>query len=654
MQGSLQRYSKLSIIVIVVMLFMPTISSVSASDAVWPMFKGNAQHTGQSQYKGSEHGLLLWNFATEGRARITSSPTIGADGTIYFGAYDTNLYALTPDGKEKWRYKAGQIIDSTPAIGPDGTIYFGSWDKNLYAIKPNGKGIWKDQAPARISSSPTIGPDGTIYIGADDGFLYAITPQGSLKWSFQTKARIFSSAALAPDGTVYVGSFDSNVYALNPDGKEKWRFPTAAVVFSSPAIGPDGTIYVGSYDNHTYAITPDGKEKWRFRADIVQASPTIASDGTIYIGSFDNNLYALIPDGKEKWRFKTDDLIVSSPVIDSEGTVYFGSVDGYLYALTPDGKEKWRFQTGGKIYSSPSIAPDGTIYVGSSDNLYAIGEPSVVPTGTKFSNSGSINEVVGYGGIELYVIKVNETLSTNATKNVNTDVILKNITTEPRTFVPTSFALKDMDGKEYAVDLTKSTFKNVKVQTNDIVRGTLNFETPSEAVVNMLTYQDIKGVSLGINLKSVKSPPDKEPTSAFTPGSNVDTKLISEKVELTILDEKFLGSDPRQYAVTVSIKNLSSGTIRYDEAYAYIKDAVGNVYTPIHGFFSGELNAGQSVTGKITFIVPRNVDSVIFVYDDVSTDSYFLVPEFPLTVGIVILVSISLMVLASKFRPLKI
>jgi outer membrane protein assembly factor BamB len=31
-------------------------------------------------------------------------PAIGADGTIYVGSWDYNLYAVKPDGSEKWKF----------------------------------------------------------------------------------------------------------------------------------------------------------------------------------------------------------------------------------------------------------------------------------------------------------------------------------------------------------------------------------------------------------------------------------------------------------------------------------------------------------------------------------------------------------------------
>ena len=34
----------------------------------------------------------------------------------------------------KWKYATGSEVRSSPALGPDGTVYFGSYDSNIYAI----------------------------------------------------------------------------------------------------------------------------------------------------------------------------------------------------------------------------------------------------------------------------------------------------------------------------------------------------------------------------------------------------------------------------------------------------------------------------------------------------------------------------------------
>ena len=81
---------------------------------------------------------MRWRFNTSGK--ISSSPAIGSDGTIYVGGEDHYLYAVTPQGELKWRFETDGGIVSSPTIGPDGTIYIGSQDHHLYAIRSESSG----------------------------------------------------------------------------------------------------------------------------------------------------------------------------------------------------------------------------------------------------------------------------------------------------------------------------------------------------------------------------------------------------------------------------------------------------------------------------------------------------------------------------------
>ena len=97
------------------------------------MFRANLQRTGVYNTKGIyQLTELKWKFKTKGR--VFSSPAI-ADGVVYFGSVDGNLYAVDiKTGQEKWKFKTEDWVNSSPAIA-DGVVYFGSYDGNLYAVK---------------------------------------------------------------------------------------------------------------------------------------------------------------------------------------------------------------------------------------------------------------------------------------------------------------------------------------------------------------------------------------------------------------------------------------------------------------------------------------------------------------------------------------
>jgi len=329
-------------------------------------YQGDNNHSGQSEYVGPQTNTIKWIIVDMTFAQDTGV-SIGSDGTIYSGSYDSILYAIYPNGIVKWIYWGG--VD-TPSISNDGTIYIAS---DLRALRADGTLIWEYTINGIHFASPVIGADGTIYIGNDNGIFYAINPDGTLKWNTLLDADgwIGGSAAISSDGTIYVATH-SALYALNQDGTTKWSYDIGNHQISSPSIGADGTIYIGTHDRILYALNPDGTLKWTYNTTgIIYGSVAIATDGTLYAACNDGSLYALNPDGTEKWNYGSGitSRCYDSPVIGADGTVYFGTSNG-LFAINPDGMLKWSCTTISST-SNPVIDSDGTLYIGTSTGLYA-------------------------------------------------------------------------------------------------------------------------------------------------------------------------------------------------------------------------------------------------------------------------------------------
>ena len=106
-----------------------------------------------------------------------SSPTIGADGTIYLGQASVNptLIAVTDDGTsatQKWAYYGNGVNYSSAAIGADGTIYFLDNAGYLNALGPMVPSPVPDQPAATTSYDSTATADVTLNfppgVAADD------------------------------------------------------------------------------------------------------------------------------------------------------------------------------------------------------------------------------------------------------------------------------------------------------------------------------------------------------------------------------------------------------------------------------------------------------------------------------------------------------
>ncbi len=321
-----------------------------------------------------------WEFSTGRPATLCKGcydqeqiPAIGSDGTIYVGGA-RGLYALRPDGTQKWYYE---------------NVYQPTGIPIHFVVVDDNENIWFDATSTIPGSGSVIrvGPDGQdeggmglgggppTQIGeAFDGTIVASGTAIDIRGkSAQPKSWIVggNSFSFAQDGTVY--STRADLVAQSPDHNVAWIKDIPAA--GEPVLAADGTIYVGG-KGALSAVNSDGTGKWSFLVpNYIVMSPSVANDGTVYFGCDDGNVYAVAPDGRLKWKFQTGGAVRSTPTITKNGTIYFGSLDNKLYAVSADGKLKWTFTTGGKVFS-PAIADDGTIYVQNGEaKLYAIQDP---------------------------------------------------------------------------------------------------------------------------------------------------------------------------------------------------------------------------------------------------------------------------------------
>lgn len=317
-------------------------------------------------------GTKLWEFYTG--HPIQSSPALGADGSIYFGADNGKLYAFDPQGQGKWEFPTGDALVASPALAADGSVVIGSMDGYLYAVGADGVEKWRFRSNGKIVSSPALGQSNSVFFGTMQKMLYAVNGEGVKRWELELDDAVVSSPAVARDGTIYVASLGGVLYAVDFWGKVKWKFKAADKVNSSPAIGPDGTVYIGAFDGHVYAIKPNGQKKWTFATGAaVRGSAAVGPDGVVYVGSDDRKLYAFAPDGFKLWSYTTGGWVRSTPAVSSDGTIYVGSYDNSLHAVTKAGLKAWEFATDSAISSSPALAPNGVIYFGGwNKRFYAV------------------------------------------------------------------------------------------------------------------------------------------------------------------------------------------------------------------------------------------------------------------------------------------
>lgn len=310
-------------------------------------------------------GAPRWKFATEGERRFEakglhglqpkqqtiadpfdvflSSPVV-ADGTVYFGSGDGNLYALdAATGDLRWKFRTGDVVHASPAYA-DGVVYFGSWDSYFYAVDARtGAQKWRFHGgedplihnQVGFQSSPAV-VDGVVYTGCRDAKLYALdAATGAEKWHYDAGGSWVISSPAVTRGRVIFGTSDSSLYVVldAATGKPIVEAKGKAYVFSSPAVAGDVVlvgVLNGTLEARDFAT---GNLMWQFETESSRRN-----DGWALTADRGFNMPLLFPSG---WReapivgtvvqFGTGSIF-SSPLVVA-GTVYFGSADGSLYAI---------------------------------------------------------------------------------------------------------------------------------------------------------------------------------------------------------------------------------------------------------------------------------------------------------------------------------
>src|SRR6478752_4085221 len=166
-----------------------------------PAIDGGTVYVGSYDGKfyafNAQTGALKWKFATDGERRFEakglhgmqpkdqtiadpfdiflSSPVV-ANGSVYFGSGDGNVYALdSATGDLRWKFKTNDVVHASPALA-DGVLFFGSWDSYFYAVDAaTGKEKWRFHGgedpvvhnQVGFQSSAAI-VDGVVYVGCRD------------------------------------------------------------------------------------------------------------------------------------------------------------------------------------------------------------------------------------------------------------------------------------------------------------------------------------------------------------------------------------------------------------------------------------------------------------------------------------------------------
>src|SRR5207248_7104685 len=92
-----------------------------------------------------------------------------------------------------WSLTSDDEIRSSPLVAR-GVLFFGSYDTNLYALNAkSGDFLWKTPTKAGICSSPALNGD-LVLVGSEDNYVYAFDARRSTPaWTYRTGGPVRSS-----------------------------------------------------------------------------------------------------------------------------------------------------------------------------------------------------------------------------------------------------------------------------------------------------------------------------------------------------------------------------------------------------------------------------------------------------------------------------
>ncbi|MCK5035060.1 MAG: PQQ-binding-like beta-propeller repeat protein [Candidatus Sabulitectum sp.] len=299
-------------------------------------------------------GLLRWSVHTE---YAFIGPSAVNNGFVYFPCSEGSLYAYTQDGDFSWSYPMVQPVNCGTTVGPDGTIYIGDTtnltvtDAYLYAVNPDGSEKWTLSFAGAdgFYTTPSLDPDGTKLYAAPGNFnLYALNAVTGVElWSYEYNSifnLVYSSPAVAEiSGSKYIlfgdlGNMGGGHWRiLDENGSERWTTSVPNSIQQSAAIDPDGYFYLASNGSVLKKIDTSGTQLWsRTFSQGYLSNPVIEGSGRVLIGTESGYLHILDQNTGSTLESFYLGPNVGSPIVGSNGEVYVLYGNNILACLEGD------------------------------------------------------------------------------------------------------------------------------------------------------------------------------------------------------------------------------------------------------------------------------------------------------------------------------
>lgn len=261
-------------------------------------------------------------------------------------AGDTDIWAMSADGRRQVQLTATDAYDFDPAWSPDGTkIAFarssGGCCSDIYVMDADGTNVTQVTTGPDPDNAPTWSPDGTQLafhsLRNANYDVYKVNVNGTGETRLTTNAAFDWEPDWSPDGTKIAfasdrASTEEDIYVMNANGSSPVRLTAHPAFDFDPSWSPDGSriayqsLRTGNMDVFTMAAA-DGSGRVQVTSDPNgEAGPTWAPDGSqlAFYNSVilednvpeppvENDIYRVNVDGTQRARVTTATTHDTSP-----------------------------------------------------------------------------------------------------------------------------------------------------------------------------------------------------------------------------------------------------------------------------------------------------------------------------------------------------
>ena len=318
----------------------------------------------------------------------TSNPVFSPDGKTMYIPTSTpagHLFAIdVVSGEFKWVFAISQITYGGGAlVAPDGTIYQcvrNATINNVYAINPNGTQKWAVKLDAAIGAFPALSADGVLYCLTNKSTLYALdASSGAIKWQQSLDGATGSAVAIDKAGNVYAGT-SAAIYSFKSNKEQNWKLEEVNVTEQATFALKDQVLYATLKGGGLVAVDmTNGTKKWTYPTTKGDAYFPIADkNGNVYFtekGS--QTVHAVNASGSKIWEKNVgNNLNYSGGALSTDGILYIGtqSNNKVLGLDITNGNIVFEETVGQQVMAAVSIGPDRRLYCGTigSNNIGSI------------------------------------------------------------------------------------------------------------------------------------------------------------------------------------------------------------------------------------------------------------------------------------------